>query len=440
MKALWLALAVSISAPAEPAQWWKQFDDPVFESLIERAGRNNLDVRIAASRVAEARAAAGIARSALLPEIAQNTSASRIRGGFSQGVVRVQEGGSLVSPFETSIIQAGFDTRWELDLFGALRKGLSAAKADAQAVEELRRDLLLVVRADVAREYMELRGLQQRIAIAEHNRDVQRETLDLTRARADAGLAAELDVERQAALLATTEADIPELESAKRRAMHRLAVLSGEPPGALVAELNTPRPLPKTLPEVPDQLPSDLLLRRPDVKSAEAEIAAAAARAGAARRERFPKFVLSGLSGRQATGWSGLTLGAGNFFAIGPGIQLPLFTGGRIRSNIAVHDARLEQAQRRYEQEILAAAEEAENALTAYRRERERNASLMAAVAASRLAVTLAREQYVAGLSDFLSVLDAQRAQLAAEDQLQRSDTALREDLVALYKALAGAW
>ena len=442
MKRYWLALTVAAAAGAAEPQWWKQFQDPALDSVIERAARNNLDVRIAAARVAEARAAAGVARSGLLPQVGQATSVNRIRGGFSQGVVRVggPAGGSFVSPFETSIVQAGFDARWELDLFGGLRKGLAAAKADAVSAEELRRDVLLVVLAEVAANYIELRGIQQRIAIAGRNRDVQRETLELTRVRADAGLATELDVQRQAAQLAVTEAAIPALESAQSQAIHRLGVLVGEQPGALAAELEPPRDLPAAPPEVPDGLPSELLSRRPDVRSAEAEIAAAAARAGAARRERFPKFVLSGLSGRQATGLSGLTLGAGNFFAVGPGIQLPLFTGGRIRSNIAVHDARLEQARRYYEQKILIAAEEVENALAAQRRERERNARLAAAVAASRLAVTLARELYVAGLSDFLSVLDAQRSQLAAEDELQRSDTALRRHLVALYKALGGGW
>jgi NodT family efflux transporter outer membrane factor (OMF) lipoprotein len=427
-------------------QWWKQFRDPTLDSLIERAARNNLDVLSAASRVAEARAASGVARSTLLPEVGQTTAVNRMRGGFSQGVVRVggapsaPQGGSFVSPFETSIVQTGFDTRWEIDLFGALRKGLSAARAEAVSAEELRRDVLLVVLADVSSNYMELRGLQQRIAIAAMNRDVQQETLELTRVRADAGLATDLDVQRQVAQLAATEAAIPALESAKTQTIHRLSVLAGEQPGALVAELEPPRALPPAPPEVPVGLPSELLKRRPDIRSAEAEIAAAAARVGAARRERFPKFVLSGLSGRQATGVSGLTLGAGNFFAIGPSLQLPLFTGGRIRSNIAVQDARLEQAQRRYEQEVLAAVEETENALAAYRRERERNASLAAAVSASRQAVTLARELYLAGLGDFLSVLEAQRSQFSAEDELERSDTALRRNVVALYKALGGGW
>ena len=197
------AAAGTTSLPVEVQQWWKVFQDPVLDVLVERAAKNSLDVRIAASRIAEARAAAGVARSALLPEVGNTTSASRIRRGFSQGVVGVggapasAEGSSFVSPFETGLVQTGFDMRWEIDLFGGLRKNWDSAKAEALAAEEARRDVLLVVTAEVARRYAELRGLHQRTAIAEKNRDAQRETLELTRARAAAGLASELDVEQR---------------------------------------------------------------------------------------------------------------------------------------------------------------------------------------------------------------------------------------------------
>lgn len=429
--------------PVALDEWWTMFQDPVLDSLVRRAAQNNHDALIAASRVAEARAAGGVARSALLPDVAQNTSLSRIRGGFSQGVVRVGDGSSggqssLVSPFETSIVQGGLQARWEIDLFGGLRKKLSAAKADALAAEETRRDVLLVVTAEVARNYVEFRGIHQQLSIVERNRDAQREMLDLTRVRAKAGLATDLDVERQAAQLAVTEAAIPALEAAKARSFHRLGVLAGEDPGGLRAELEKPQPLPPTPMDVPAGLPSDLLKRRPDIRRAQAEIAAALARAGAARTDLFPKFVFTGFGGRQATGVSGLTLGAGNFFGFGPGVQFPLFTGGRIRSNILVQEARLQQTLRLYEQEVLAAFEETENALAAYRREQDRRASLAAAVSASRNAVGLAREVYLAGLGDFLSVLEAQRSQFAAEEELQRSETALRTSLIALLKALGG--
>ncbi len=439
------SMSSTIRPPGMTA-WWRVFRDPMLDSLIERAAKKNIEVRIAASRVIEARATTGIARSALLPSLGQTSSVNRIRGGFAQGIVRAggsassSQQGSFVSPFETAIFQTGFDTRWEVDLFGSLRKNLNATRAETVAAEEAYRDVMLVVLAEVVRNYMELRGLQQQIAIAGKNRDAQRETLELTRARADAGLATDLDVERQAAQLAATEAAIPALESAKTQIIHRVGVLLGEEPSALVGELERPEPLPAPPPEVPAGLPSELLKRRPDVRRAEAEIAAARARVGAARKDLFPKFVLTGFFGRQATSLSGLTLGAGNFFGIGPGIQIPLFTSGRIRSNIAVQDARLEQAMRRYEGEVLAAAEESENALAASRREQERHASLAVAVRASRRAVELARELYLAGPGDFLSVLEAQRALYANEHQLAESETALLVNLVALYKALGGGW
>ncbi|MGH8630655.1 MAG: TolC family protein, partial [Burkholderiales bacterium] len=249
-----------------------------------------------------------------------------------------------------------------------------------------------------------------------------------------------LDVERQTAQLAVTQAAIPALESAKIQIIHRVSLLLGEEPHALVGELEQAQALPSAPPEVPAGLPSELLKRRPDVRRAEAEITAATARAGAARRELFPKFVLTGFFGRQATDVSGLTLGAGNFFGIGPGIQLPLFTGGRIRSNIAVQEARLEQAVRSYECEVLAAAEETENALAAYRYEQQRHASLSAAVSASREAVELARELYLAGTGDFLSVLEAQQALYTNESQLVDNEKALVVNLVSLFKALGGGW
>jgi outer membrane protein, multidrug efflux system len=435
--------AGTTSAQVTIEEWWTVLQDPVLDSLVRRSASSNHDVRIAASRIAEARAAGGIARSALLPEIGQNTSVNRIRGGFSQGVVRAGDGtasgqSSFVSPFETTIVQGGLEARWEIDLFGGLRKKLTAAKADVLAAEEIRRDVLLVVTTEVARHYIEFRGVRLQLAIAERNRDVQRDMLDLTRVRAKAGLATELDVERQAAQLSVTEAAIPTLQVAASRSLYRLSVLTGDNPASLRESLERSQQLPPAPIEVPAGLPSDLLKRRPDIRRAQAEIAAALNRAGAARTDLFPKFVFTGFSGRQATSVSGLTLGAGNFFGFGPGIQFPLFTGGRIRSNIEVQEARLQQALRVYEQEVLAAIEETETALAAYRGDLDRRASLAAAVSASQRATGLARELYLAGLGDFLSVLEAQRSLFAAEDELQKCETGVRTSLIALFKALGG--
>ena len=431
-------------ASADPAveQWWRSFHDPELDSLIERAVRANLDLKMAASRLLEARAARGVARSGLLPSIETSESGQRVRGGLTQGIFRPNAGGqsSLLAPFETNIFQQGFDASWEIDFFGGKRHALEAATADAAATEEDRRETLISLLAEVARNYGELRGTQRRLEIAGHNIERQTDTLGLTRVRAEAGLGTELDVERQVSQLAATKATVPALESARQMSIHRLSVLLGEEPGTLAGELTEVKPLPATPPVVPVGLSGDLLERRPDVRRASAAVAAASARVGVARSDFFPKITLTGSAGRQGTSYSGLTLGAGNFFAVGPAIKLPIFTGGRLRANMEAQKQRLSQAQLAYQSTVLRSLEEAETALTSYGREQERREHLQAAAEASGEATGLANELYTRGLADFLTVLDAQRQQLAIEDDLVQSDTAVVTNLVALYKALGGGW
>jgi NodT family efflux transporter outer membrane factor (OMF) lipoprotein len=409
--------------------------------LIDRAERANLDIRKAASRLAEAEASRRGSRSALLPDISSSVSANELRGGFNQGVIRAPGPGagtgSLISPFETSVLSAGFNMRWEIDVFGALRKSLNAAGADAVAAAENLRDVHAIVRAEVARNYVELRAAEDQAAIVRATEAAEKDLLDLIRVRADAGLASDLDVERQVTQLASVRSALPDLDAQRLQAAHRLGVLLGQTPAALIEELEQPNPG-LQVPEPPRALPGEVLKRRPDVRRAEAQIAAAFARAGAARRERYPKFVITGLTGRQSTDVSGLTLGAGNFFSFGPGISLPIFNFGRIRSQIAARDAQLEQALRTYEQDVLAAFEEAENAFVLRDRAEQRRRDLEIGVAAAKRSVELARELYVRGLSDFLTVLDAQRQQFAMERELAASDAAVLRSTVALYKALGG--
>lgn len=418
--------------------WWKEFHDAKLDALIEEAIVSNFDVKIADARVREARAAAGVADSAKYPSVGTSGSVQRIRGGISRGGNGFSNIPGLTS--DAGVFQAGFDASWELDLFGGIRATANAARADAVASEESSRDVLVTVLADVARNYVELRGTQRRLDVLTRNIASQRDTLELTKVRAKAGLATDLDVTRAAALLETTEATVPQLEAEASASIFRLGVLLGKQPGALKAELETANPIPAAPPEIPIGLPSELLKRRPDIRRAEVEIAAATARVGAAKAEYFPKFSLTGSVGRQANDVGGLTLGAGNFFAVGPSVRLPIFTAGRIRSQVQVRDAQAEQAVLRYEQSILRACGDVETALTNYVRERERNRKLVAAVADSRRAVELADELYKRGLSDFLSVLDAQRAQLANEDQLAQSDERVTTSVIALYKALGGGW
>ena len=433
--------------PIQTDEWWSSFQDPELNSLIERAVSRNLDLKLALERVQEARAARGIARSGYFPSIDANASATRLRGGNSQGVIRAVPSSadpnarpSLISPFETNSFQGNLSASWELDVFGGTRRGVQAATAGVVAAEENRRDVTVILLGDVGRVYAQLRGFQHRLEIANKNIKTQQDTLDLTTARAKAGLATELDVSRAAAQLESTKAVVPTLLSGIDVSIHRLSVLLGEEPGALRSELEKVSPSPSAGPKVDVGLPSDLLKRRPDIRRSEAQLAAATARIGEAKADLFPRFVLTGTAGRQATQLHDLTLGAGNFFSAGPGISLPLFTGGRIRSNIAVQTSRQREALIGYQSTVLNALEEVENALVSYSQEQERRDRLNEAVSHSQLAVDLATEQYKAGLVDFLSVLDAQRDLYANEDQLVQSQTTVTTNLVGLYRALGGGW
>jgi NodT family efflux transporter outer membrane factor (OMF) lipoprotein len=253
-------------------------------------------------------------------------------------------------------------------------------------------------------------------------------------------LATELDVSRAVAELETTRAVLPSLQSAVEISIHRIGVLLGQQPGALQHELETSFPVPVVPPEVPVGLPSELLKRRPDVRRAEVEITGAAARVKAAKADYFPKFTLLGSAGRQATQLHDLTLSLGNFFAVGPAVSVPIFTGGRIRANVAVQGARWRQAQISYQSTVLNSLEETENALVNYSQEQERRDRLQAAVSQSQTALDLSRELYKSGLGDFLAVLDAQRQLYSNEDLLAQSQTAVTTNLIVLYTALGGGW
>jgi outer membrane protein, multidrug efflux system len=423
--------------PIVKEEWWSTFQDAELDSLIERAARQNLNLQLALERVEEARAERGVVRSAYFPSIDADASATRNR---QRVIAPGTPGPSKIVPVEFNNFQGGLAASWELDVFGGVRRGVQAASADVAAADENRRDVLVILRGDVGRAYAQLRGFQRRLEIADKNIKTQQDTLELTRARAKAGLATEFDVSRAAAQLESTQAVVPTLASGIEISIHRLSVLLGEEPGALRAELESVGPIPAATPDVEVGLPSDLLRRRPDIRRSEAQFAAATARIGEAKADLFPRFVLTGTAGRQAGQLHDLTLGAGNFFSAGPGISLPLFTGGRIRSNIAVQNSRQREALISYHSSVLNALEEVQNALVNYAQEQERRDRLNEAAQQSQLAVDLATEQYRAGLVDFLSVLDAQRELYADEDQAAQSQTSVTTDVIALYRALGGGW
>jgi outer membrane protein, multidrug efflux system len=420
-------------------QWWASFNDPEFDKLIRQAIRSNLDLKTAAARIAEARAERGISNSDLFPTVQAAASATRDRVPVIVPLAGMQKSAKVV-PAEFNNYQAGFDASWEVDIFGRIRRGRQAASADLTAAEDERQAVLVTVLGEVGRVYIELRGFQLRLEIASKNIKTQQDTLALTEARSKAGLATELDVARAKAQLDTTASVVPSLQTGIENSIHRLSVLLGEEPGALRSELLPSSPVPLLPPEVPIGLPSQLLERRPDIRQAESQIVAATARVGEAKSEFFPRVVLSGSAGRQASQLHDITLGLGNFFSAGPTISLPVFTGGRIRSQIRVQDARLEQATIAYRATILSALEETENALISYSQEQSRRERLESAVKSNEEAVQLSSETYRAGLTDFLSVLDSERELYANEDLLAQSRATQAVNLIALYKALGGGW
>ena len=417
--------------------WWRVFDDSLLDSLMGLLVSRNLDLRIAAARLMQARAQAGVASSAFLPEGGVTGEYQRVRRDEASvlGAAAAAAKGR-----EQDFWLAGFDASWEIDVFGGVRRQVEAADADLAASGEALRDTLVSLRGELARNYFELRGLQLRIDIARQEVRIRRDNVEITGARSKAGLASELDYARASGELASAEARIPALERSLKAAVFRIGVLLGQGPSGLEAELRTAGTLSAAPPDLPVGLPSDLLRRRPDVRRAERELAAATARIGVSTADLFPRFSLTGAFGYQASEGRMMFRDESNFWAIGPTLRWPILNFRRILSQIDVSKAVREEALARYEQSVLLALEEVENALVAISREKNRSESLAEAVRANDLAVKLAMDRYIAGVQSYLAVTDAQAALYAAEDQLAQSRQAQSQALVALYKALGGGW
>ena len=440
MPVQWSEASPSETAPVsvDIGRWWNVFKDPELDSLVERAVENNKDLKIAGARVREARAQRSFVAADAYPSV--NTSAAYARSRSSENAVPSSSGRGG-SPMEgNDLFQFGFDAGWEIDVFGRVRRTVEAAEADIESFEENRRDVLVTLLSEVARNYLEVRGSQLRLFIARKNIEGQRQTVQLTQDRFTAGLSSELNVAQARAQLASTEAQIPALESVERQTIHQIGVLLGLDPGALLDELIKAAPIPASPPEVPVGLPSDLLRRRPDVRRAERQLVAATARIGVATADLFPRFSLTGSIGQQSLSVSDLATSGSTFWSVGPTIQWPLFDAGRIRANIRVQDARQEQALVTYEKAVLTSLQDVENALVAYSREQVSRRSLALAVDANRRAYEIANELYSKGLVDFLNVLDTERSLYQSEDLLAQSDQRIATNLVALFKALGGGW
>jgi outer membrane protein, multidrug efflux system len=436
---------------AEMAQWWTAFKDPLLDGLVDRAVKSNLDLRIAEARVREERALIDVTAAGLWPSLNVSGSYSRNRnstnafgssGSSSAGDLSGLGGSTFsnVANLDRNLFQTGFDSGWEIDIFGGTRRQVEAARANLEASVEDRRSVLVTLLGDVAKNYIDLRGLQRRLAVAQDNLKAQEDTLELTKIRFDAGLASDFDVAQAEGEVKTTEAQIPTLQTALKQTAYRIDILLGAQPGASWGELANDAPVPALPPEAHVGLPIDLLRRRPDIRSSERQLASATALVGAATADLYPKFSLAGSIGLQSISASNWFSAPSRFWSMGPTISWPVFDAGRIRATIEVRNAQQEQALRSYERSVLNALGDVESALVNYGNEQKRYRSLIEAVASNRRAVQMANDLYTHGLVPFLNVLDAQRTLYSSESDLAVSEASLASNLVALYKALGGGW
>ncbi len=416
-----------------PMAWWTTFDDQLLTSLIQRTAQANLTLQQAVARVREARASRRITAANLWPQAEATGSYTRER--TSKNGLSLGGAGKVFNLF-----QAGFDANWEVDVFGGNRRAVEAADASVEAAENDRNAFLVSLMGEVGLEYVTYRSLQQRIALANQNLAAQQGTLDLTRRLFNAGLAPELDVQRAAAQVATTAATIPLLVQQAAQAMHALSVLIGEPPMTLREELAAVGPIPKPPAQVAVGLPSELLLRRPDVARSERQLAAQTAEIGVATRDLFPRFFITGAASLQSVRSSDFFDWQSRLLSIAPSVSWQIFSGGRIRGNIALQTATQHEFLAAYEAAVLQAFQDVEDALVAFSHEQATRAQLEDAVRANERAADLARQAYAQGLTDFLTVLVAEQSVFTSQDTLAQTQRDVALQLVALYKAVGGGW
>ncbi len=441
-------------------EWWKQFNDPELTSLVRRVAAGNLDVRAATFRLAQSRAQRGITAADQFAQVNGNTSYTRqliskqgvisaIGSGAGGGSPGTQSnglggrqgsfptGGASIPPFD--LFQGGFDASWELDLWGRVRRSVESADATLEASTEARRSQLLSSVAEVARDYVQLRGTQATLKITRDNLASAQESAMLTGERFKGGLATDLDVANAQQQVEATAANIPQLEQQEAQSINAIGLLLGMPPAALRTELSPRKPVPPVPPRVPVGLPSELAQRRPDIRQAEAQLHAATADIGMAKADFYPRLTLSGSVALQALQVRNLGWSAGTY-SFGPSLTIPIFEGGRLRRTVELREAAQQEAAINYQRTVLQAFTDVDNALVAYAAEQRRRTRLDAQAVQSRRALNLAQSRFRQGLSDFLEVLTAQRTLLSSEQQLSDSTATVSANLVSLYKALGGGW
>jgi multidrug efflux system outer membrane protein len=414
------------------ALWWQEFGDTELNDLMRRALAANLDLRSAYDQVRAARAVFVERKFDYAPHVQLQGAYQHFdqqQPGFGTGRINAQSD------------SLGFDATWEIDLFGHVRRSVEAARADLGAQQANYQDAQVTVAAEVARNYFELRGAQERLIVARENLSTEHQTLELTQLLDETGRGSELDVQRSRARLKATEATIPPLEAAEKQAGYRLAVLLGERPGALDQELR-PAAVATYAKALPIGDPAELLRRRPDVRAAERQLAAATARVGVATADLFPRVNVTGFVGF-LSGDVGRLFGtsSGNnakAWSVSPTVSWAAFDIGSVRARLRASEAQSDAAAANYAKVVLTALEDTENSFVAYSSQQTQLKSLSEQAQASRRAAELADTQYREGVADFLVLLDAQRTQLDAEDSVAQAQTAVNVSVVAIYKALGG--
>lgn len=458
LPAAWSQAVEGVGAEASSDDaWWKGFGDAELSSLVQRARAGNLAARQAVLRIDEARAERRVAASGAWPQvsagaayqntrISERTAMTSLLGSLGAGGAggRGALGGvsaalpGLNNPFDQE--QWGVNASWELNLFGRVRRTVEAADASTQAAVEDSRGVQVALSAEVAAAYVELRGAQGLRAVSESRLATARDLLRLAEQAREADLGADPDIADAKAAVAAAEAFLPPLQAQETLDRNQLALLLAEKPGALETELSPAVPLPTPPAEASAGLPSGLARRRPDIRRAEAALHAAVAMQGVSVADLYPRIILQASGGFQASHPGELTDWAARYLNVGPTLDLPLFDAGRRRANVQLQDVRAKEAALAYAQTVLGALHEAENAMTAYGRERTRLAALEDAVGQQRAAFELARRRYSAGSSSFQAVLANQDRLQAAQLAQVQSAMAADEDLIALYRALGGGW
>lgn len=416
------------------AEWWKGFEDPELDRLVGLASVTNHDVQVALANLREARAERRVAGFDLFPKVTARAEFTDRRVSPAEFFAPSGE------PIQQGLYDVGFDAAWELDLFGRVRSNVAVATAEAQAAEAAQHDTLVSVIAEVARNYMELRGLQQRLAIATHRMENQRQYLALASDRMANGRGTALEVAAAREQLNSVQAMLPPVDAAIQRTIHRLGVLCGRAPESLAQELNTGSALPDLKRSLSVGDPAGLLRRRPDIRVAERRLAADAARVKVSTAELFPRVEFLGTLGFAAQTLSGFADAGSHVYSAGPSITWSAFDLGRVRARLKAAGARADASLAAYEGAVLKALEETENALVDYGRERSRRDYLRQAVQAGQDATNLADRRYQGGVADLSVVLDAREKQLQAAEGLADSEAKTSLALVSIYKSLGGGW